>query len=70
MLGDEVMKVKVLQDKCICCGSCFSNCPEVYDFDDDGIVHVIVDEVPEDLEEEVLETIKNCPVDAIVREDN
>ncbi len=59
------MKVKVNQDKCIGCGTCPSLVPEVFDFNDEGLAHVIVDEVQENLEEEVKDAIESCPVGAI-----
>lgn len=59
------MKVKVNQDKCIGCGACPSLVPEVFEFNDDGLAHVIVDKVPNEKEEEVTEALQNCPVEAI-----
>jgi len=59
------MKVKVNQNKCIGCGTCPSLVPDVFDFNDEGLAHNIVDVVPEDLEEEVKEAIDACPVSAI-----
>lgn len=40
------MKADVNQDTCIGCGLCPSICPEVFDMNDDGKSHVIVDEIP------------------------
>lgn len=62
------MKVKVNQDKCIGCGACPSLVPEVFDFNDNGLAHTIVDTVPDNLEEQVKETKENCPVEAIEEE--
>ena len=59
------MKVKVNQSKCIGCGACPSLVPEVFDFNDDGLAHTIVDEVPENLEVQTKEALENCPVEAI-----
>ena len=59
------MKVKVEQTKCIGCGACPSLVPEVFDFNDDGLAHTIVDEVPEELIEQTKEAMSNCPVEAI-----
>lgn len=59
------MKVKVNQDKCIGCGACPSLVPEVFEFNDDGLAHVIVDKVPNEKKEEVTEALQNCPVEAI-----
>ncbi|AVX20000.1 MAG: ferredoxin [Bacillota bacterium] len=59
------MKVKVDPDLCISCGACVSTCPDVYDWDDEGKAKAIVDEVPDDLEDEAREALENCPTDAI-----
>lgn len=59
------MKVKVEQEKCIGCGACPSLVPEVFDFNDDGLAHTIVDIVPEGLEAQTKEALENCPVEAI-----
>lgn len=59
------MKVKVNQGKCIGCGACPSLVPEVFDFNDEGLAHTIVDIVPEELEEQTKEALENCPVEAI-----
>ena len=60
------MKVKVDQDSCISCGYCVGNCPEVFDFDENGLSHVIVDTVPKEVENSVKEVIEGgCPTDAV-----
>ena len=59
------MKVKVNQDKCIGCGACPSLVPEVFDFNDNGLAHAIVEVVPNELEDQAKEAIVNCPVEAI-----
>ncbi len=60
------MKVKVDQDSCISCGYCVGNCPEVFDFDENGLSHVIVDTVPKEVEGSVKEVIEGgCPTDAV-----
>lgn len=62
------MKVTVDQDLCIGCGACIDTCPEVFDWNDDGMAQVIVDEVPEDLEELARQALDDCPVEAIKEE--
>lgn len=59
------MKANVDKDTCIGCGMCPSICPEVFDMDDDGKAHTIVDEVPEGKEAEAQDAADSCPVDAI-----
>jgi len=59
------MKVSVDQDLCIACGTCIDLAPSVYDWDDEGLAHVIVEEVPEDAEDLAREAVESCPTDAI-----
>ena len=60
------MKLYVDQDLCISCGACVGICPEVYDWNDDEKAEVIVDEIPEDLEEEAKEGQEACPTEALL----
>lgn len=60
------MKLKVNQDKCIGCGNCVGVTEsKVFDFNDDGLAEAIVEEVPEDLQDEAKEAKSQCPTDAI-----
>ncbi|HOJ78568.1 MAG TPA: ferredoxin [Bacillota bacterium] len=59
------MKVSVSQDLCISCGLCVSNCPEVFDWNDEEKAEATVDEVPEDLEDCVQDSANSCPTEAI-----
>lgn len=58
------MKATVNED-CIGCGLCESTAPEVFAVNDDGLAEAIVEEVPEDSEDEAQEAADNCPVTAI-----
>lgn len=59
------MKVHVDPDLCISCGACVDICPDVYNWNDDGIAQEQVDEVPEDFEDLAKEAVESCPTDAI-----
>lgn len=59
------MKVSVDQDLCIACGTCIDLAPNVFDWDDEGLAHAIVEEVPEDAEDLAREAVESCPTDAI-----
>ncbi|MBE6144810.1 MAG: ferredoxin [Firmicutes bacterium] len=59
-------KVKVLKDVCIGCGACQAICSEVYEIGDDGLAEVILEEIPEKLEEDAIDALENCPTSAIV----
>lgn len=60
------MKVKVIEDNCISCGACAAICPSVFEIDE--VSKVMVDLVPENLKDEVVEAIESCPTEAIKEE--
>ena len=64
------MKVKVDQDLCIGCGVCESAVQEVFSLENGTTAEVIVEEVPKKLKDEVRQTSKDCPVEAILIEDD
>ncbi|MFS0672702.1 ferredoxin [Ornithinibacillus sp. 179-J 7C1 HS] len=68
------MRVKytiVDKDTCIACGACGVTCPLLFDYDDEGIAFVMIDnntgnrEIPEELEDDVLDAYEGCPSDSI-----
>ena len=61
------MKTKIDPDLCTSCGLCVDSCPELYDMGDDAAI-VIVDTVPDKLEDCALEAEENCPSEAISHE--
>jgi len=58
-------------DTCIACGACGAAAPDIYDYDDEGIAYVILDdnqgtqEIPEELEEDMIDAFEGCPTDSI-----
>ena len=56
-------------DTCIACGAAAA--PDIYDYDDEGIAFVILDdnqgtaEVPEELYEDMEDALDGCPTDSI-----
>ena len=59
------MKAHVDQDTCIGCGLCPSIAPSVFDMNDEGKAHEIVEEVPTGDEDAAKEAESSCPVNAI-----
>lgn len=59
------MKVHVDPDLCISCGACVDICPDVFNWNEDGIAEEQVDEVPEEFEDLAKEAVESCPTDAI-----
>jgi len=58
------MKVRI-EDTCTACELCVDTCPDVFEMGSD-MAQVVVDEVPEELEEAVQQAADECPVEAIV----
>ena len=54
-----------IEDTCTACGLCVDTCPDVFDMGDEMAI-VIVDEVPEEFEDEVQQAADECPVEAII----
>ncbi|GGI39886.1 ferredoxin [Mammaliicoccus stepanovicii] len=58
-------------DTCIACGACGAAAPDIYDYDDEGIAYVILDDnkgieaVPEELLEDMEDAFEGCPTDSI-----
>lgn len=58
-------------ETCIACGACGAAAPEIYDYDDEGIAFVKLDnntgtlEVSTELEEDLLDAFEGCPTDSI-----
>ena len=70
------MKTKVVRDNCIACGNWNAICPDIYDYDEDGIAYCAIDdntmveEVPEKYRSLVLEAKDNCPTEAVYVEED
>ena len=56
-----LVKVEADRDVCISAGNCVMVADAVFDQDDDGIVVVLVDEVPEGEEDHVREAVSFVP---------
>ncbi|MCZ4653864.1 ferredoxin [Gordonia amicalis] len=58
------MKVTV-NDNCQGCGICEATAPDVFAVGDDGVAHVLLEEIPAELEAAVKEAMEECPTEAI-----
>ncbi|MEA4894819.1 MAG: ferredoxin [Oscillospiraceae bacterium] len=59
------MKAYIERSGCISCELCAATCPEVFQMAGDGLAEVIVEDVPEEHEEHVIEARDSCPVSVI-----
>lgn len=59
--------MRVLADRAVCisAGNCVMTASAVFDQDDDGIVVVMVDEVPDAEDGHVREAVRLCPSQAL-----
>ena len=59
------------KETCIACGACGAAAPDIYDYDDEGIAFVTLDdnagntEVPEVLIDDMMDALDGCPTDSI-----
>lgn len=59
------MKVKVIENICIGCGSCQALAPEVFEINDNGVAEAKQTIVDDELKDLVNEAKDNCPTGAI-----
>jgi ferredoxin len=60
-----LVKVEADRDVCIQAGNCVMSADSLFDQDDDGIVVVLVDDVPADEEDKAREAVRLCPSQAL-----
>jgi ferredoxin len=59
------VKVHADRDVCIQAGNCVMVADSLFDQDDDGIVVVLVDDVPADQQDKAAEAVRLCPSQAL-----
>ncbi len=59
------MKIEADRDACISSGNCVMTSDVIFDQDDDGVVVVLVDEVPDGEIEHAREAVWLCPAAAL-----
>ena len=59
------MRIEADRDVCIQAGNCVMTADSMFDQDDDGIVMVLVDQVPPDEVDRAREAVKLCPSQAL-----
>lgn len=59
------------KETCIACGLCGALAPEIYDYDDEGLAYVLLDnntgqaEIPEQLVDDMNDAYESCPTGSI-----
>jgi ferredoxin len=59
------------KETCIACGACGAAAPDIYDYDDEGIAYVTLDdnqgivEIPDVLIDDMMDACEGCPTDSI-----
>lgn len=59
------MKITADRDVCISAGNCVMAADAIFDQDEDGIVVVLVDDIPEGEEDHAREAVRLCPSQAL-----
>ncbi len=59
------MKVRVDRDSCEANAICAGLVPEVFEVDDEDVLHIKVDDVPDKLAESVRHAVRACPKAAL-----
>jgi len=59
------VKIEADREVCIQAGNCVMSAGALFDQDDDGIVVVLVDEVPDGEEAHARDAVKLCPAEAL-----
>jgi ferredoxin len=61
----DAMKIHVDTDKCTGHGVCESINPEVFEVGEDGIVHLLTEDLIENLRDDLESAVAECPTQAL-----
>lgn len=59
------MKVTVDGETCEAHCKCMRICPEVFSVDNEDVLHILVDEVPQEYQDKVASAVARCPKQAL-----
>jgi len=59
------VKVSADREVCVCAGMCVMTAPGVFDQDDDGVVLLLTEEVPDGEDNRVRDAVNLCPSGAL-----
>jgi ferredoxin len=61
----DQLRVSVDHDECEANAVCVGIAPEVFELDDDEVLHILVEQPPADLVDRVREAVDSCPKRAL-----
>lgn len=66
-MSETQPSIRVKLTKAACCGygACVEICPQVYQLDDSGIVRILIERIPPNLQAEAREGAAACPTSAL-----
>ena len=59
------MRVGVDHDRCIVSGMCTNIAPQVFEIGDDGTLHILLEDPPTELLDQIESAVMCCPVEAL-----
>jgi ferredoxin len=59
------MKINVDTDRCTGHGVCESIADDIFEVGDDGVVHLLVEQVPDDRRTDIESAVAECPTQAL-----
>ncbi len=63
------MKIIVDRSKCSSIGLCEATASDIFEIGPDGVLHILMDDVPEDRRTDLEQACENCPTQALSIED-
>ncbi len=63
------MKIVVDRSKCSSIGLCEATAPDIFEIGPDGVLNILMDEIPENRRVDLEQACENCPTQALSIED-
>ncbi|MFM9033178.1 MAG: ferredoxin [Mycobacterium sp.] len=63
------MRVVVDRTKCSSIGLCEATAPDIFEIGADGVLHILIDDVPAERRIDLEQACENCPTQALSIED-
>lgn len=59
------MKIVVDKSKCSSIGLCEATAADIFEVHADGVLHIVMDDIPEDRRTDLEQACENCPTQAL-----